>query len=294
MKRVAAKGIGLYRTEYLFLNRQELPDEDEQYAAYRKLVRSLRGSPLTIRTLDLGADKALSQDRRVASRGSVAMNPALGLRAIRLCLRDVSLFMPQIRAMLRVSAEGPVNIMIPMLSCLEELNQTMALIELAKQQLLQENKLFDDGVAIGGMIEVPAAALSADVFARHLDFLSIGTNDLIQYTMAADRLDNTIDYLYQPVHPSILRLISMTIKAGQKAGIPVAMCGEMAGESRYTRLLLGLGLRQFSMQPTLVPEVKRIVQNCDVEVLAKKVQRITRLASSTEIEAFVDRLNAED
>ena len=293
MKKVAAKGVGLYRTEYLFMNRDTLPDEEEQYQAYLKVVKKLGGAPLTIRTLDLGADKAFPQERRYQQRGSVAMNPALGLRAIRLCLRDTSLFMPQVRAILRVAAAGPVNMMLPMISCEQEVVQALELIEEAKQQLAAEALPFDAEVPIGGMIEIPAAVMIADVLARHLDFFSIGTNDLIQYTMAADRLDNTINYLYQPLHPGVLKMIDLTIKAGRKAGIPVSMCGEMAGEARYTRLLLGLGLRQFSMQPAMLPEVKDIVQQTDVEALAKRVGRIRRMASSSEVERFVDRLNAD-
>ncbi len=291
LKRVAAKGVGLYRTEYLFMNNAELPDEEMQLNSYRMIVRALNGAPLTIRTLDLGADKALHPERRQESRGSVPTNPALGLRAIRLCLRDASLFKPQLRAILRVAAEGPVSMMIPMLASMQELHQTLELIAQVKAELRQEGKPFDDSIAIGGMIEIPAAALCADAFAKHLDFFSIGTNDLVQYTLAADRLDNSVNYLYQPTHPAVLRLISMTIKAGRKAGIPVSMCGEMAGESRYTRLLLGLGLRDFSMQPTMVPEVKRIVQESNVDELTKKVRRVLQLPSAVEVDALVDRLN---
>ncbi len=292
-KKVAAKGVGLYRTEYLFMNRAELPGEEEQYAAYRKVAKRLNGAPLTIRTLDLGADKTQYADRRYASHGSLPANPALGLRAIRLCLRDTALFVPQVRAILRVAARHPVSMMIPMLSSLQELLQTLALIAQAKEELRQAGKVFDEHIAIGAMIEVPAAALSADVFAKHLDFFSIGTNDLVQYTLAADRLDNSVNYLYQPAHPAVLRLISMTLKAARKAGIPVAMCGEMAGEPRYTRLLLGMGLREFSMQPAMVPEVKCMVQNSDVDVLTRQVRRVLRLPSTVEVEAFVDRLNSE-
>jgi phosphotransferase system enzyme I (PtsI) len=291
LKRVGAKGVGLYRTEYLFMNRSELPDETEQLESYRKIVRALNGAPLTIRTLDLGADKALHPERRQESRGTVATNPALGLRAIRLCLRDPSLFKPQIRAILRVAAEGPVSMMIPMLASMQELHQALELIDEARDELRREGKPFDDTIAIGGMIEVPAAALCADAFARRLDFFSIGTNDLVQYTLAADRLDNSVNYLYQPTHPAVLKLISMTLKAGRKAGIPVSMCGEMAGEPRYTRLLLGLGLREFSMQPAMVPEVKRIVQESDVDGLTKKVQRVLNMPSAVEVEAFVEILN---
>lgn len=292
LKRVGAKGVGLYRTEYLFMNRIELPDEEEQLDSYRKIVRALNGAPLTIRTLDLGADKALHPDRRQESRGTVPTNPALGLRAIRLCLRDPSLFKPQLRAILRVAAEGPVSMMIPMLASMQELHQALELIDQARAELRQEGKPFDESITIGGMIEVPAAALSADAFAKHLDFFSIGTNDLVQYTLAADRLDNSVNYLYQPTHPAVLKLIGMTIKAGRKAGIPVSMCGEMAGEPRYTRLLLGLGLREFSMQPSMVPEVKRIVQESNVDELTRKVRRVLSMPSALEVEAFVERLNA--
>ncbi len=292
LARVAAKGVGLYRTEYLFMNRLELPDEEEQLDSYRKIVRALNGTPLTIRTLDLGADKELHADRRQGVRGTVTTNPALGLRAIRLCLRDPSLFKPQLRAILRVAAEGPVSMMIPMLTSMQELHQALELIDQVKIELRQEGKAFDELIAIGGMIEVPAAALSAAAFAKYLDFFSIGTNDLVQYTLAADRLDNAVNYLYQPTHPAVLRLISMTIKAGRKAGIPVSMCGEMAGEPRYTRLLLGLGLRQFSMQPAMVPEVKRIVQESDIDALAKKVRRVMQLDSMVEVETLVERLNS--
>lgn len=291
MRRVGARGVGLYRTEYLFLNRETLPTEEEQYESYLKLVRSLNGAPLTIRTLDLGADKALPGDRRMESRGGSGVNPALGLRAIRLCLRDTVLFKTQLRAILRVSAEGPVNLMIPMLSSVQEILQTLELIEQSKRELAREGKCFDERLPVGGMIEIPAAALSAEAMARHLDFFSIGTNDLVQYTLAADRLDTNLGHLFQPTHPAVLRLIDMTIRAGRKAGIPVAMCGEMAGEPRYTRLLLGLGLREFSMQPAMIPEIKHIIQNSDIESLTKKTRRILRLPSTTEIESFVDEIN---
>ncbi len=292
MDKVAAKGVGLYRTEYLFLNRDQLPDEEEQFETYRGVVRKLRGRPFIIRTLDIGADKALGAEQRQDPRG-VATNPALGLRAIRLCLRDTSLFLPQLKAILRVSAEGPVSMMIPMIASVQELEQAMQLIQQAKRELQDEGRIFDDSMPVGGMIEVPAAAILADVFAKHLDFFSIGTNDLVQYTMAADRLDNEVNYLYQPTHPAVLRLIDMTIKAGRKSGIPVAMCGEMAGEPRYTRLLLGLGLTDFSMQPAMMPEVKSIIQKSDVEQLNKKVRRVLRMSSAADVEIFVELLNSQ-
>ena len=293
MNKVAAKGVGLYRTEYLFMNRAELPDEDEQFDIYRKIVKRLRGRPLTIRTLDLGADKVLVNDMHQDVH-EVMTNPALGLRAIRLCLRDPAMYLKQLRAILRASAEGPVSLMIPMIASVQELQQSFALISQAKAELKMQGRSFDEAMPVGGMIEVPAAAILADVFAKHLDFFSIGTNDLVQYTMAADRLDNEVNYLYQPTHPAVLRLIDMTIKAGHKAGIPVAMCGEMASESRYTRLLLGLGLTEFSMQPAMLPEVKSIIQNCDVAPLTRKVRRVLRMSSAAEVEAFVDTLNRQD
>ncbi|HGX93554.1 MAG TPA: phosphoenolpyruvate--protein phosphotransferase [Candidatus Tenderia sp.] len=290
---VGAKGVGLYRTEFLFMNRTELPGEEEQYAAYVNVVRRLAGAPLTIRTLDLGADKTLSSERREEPRGTMAMNPALGLRAIRLCLRDQALFKTQVRAILRASAEGPVNMMIPMLTTLQEIKQSRALVDEVKTELRRDGLAFDNALPVGGMIEVPAAALSADIFARHLDFLSIGTNDLTQYTLAADRLDNMLDHFYRQIHPAVLRLIDMTINAGQRAGIPVAMCGEMAAEPRYTRLLLGLGLREFSMQPAVVPEIKRVIQRIDVEPLSRAAGEALSQPSSLELEAFVDYLNRQ-
>ncbi len=290
---VGAKGVGLYRTEFLFMNRTELPGEEEQYAAYVNVVRRLAGAPLTIRTLDLGADKTLSSERREEPRGTMAMNPALGLRAIRLCLRDQALFKTQVRAILRASAEGPVNMMIPMLTTLQEIKQSRALVDEVKTELRRDGLAFDNALPVGGMIEVPAAALSADIFARHLDFLSIGTNDLTQYTLAADRLDNMLDHFYRQIHPAVLRLIDMTINAGQRAGIPVAMCGEMAAEPRYTRLLLGLGLREFSMQPAVVPEIKRVIQRIDIEPLSRAAGEALSQPSSLELEAFVDYLNRQ-
>ncbi len=291
---VGAKGVGLYRTEFLFMNRDALPDEEEQYQAYAGAVRDLKGAKLTIRTLDSGADKALNTERRGEPRGAMTLNPALGLRAIRLCLRDPGVFKPQIRAILRASAHGAVNMMLPMLTSLQEVKQAKILIEQAKQELRDEGLAFDESMPVGGMIEVPAAALSAHVFAKHLDFLSIGTNDLTQYTLAADRLDNLLDYLYQQLHPAVLMLIDLTIKAGRQSGIPVSMCGEMAGELRYTTLLLGLGLREFSMQPNMVPELKRLIQSIDIAPLALRVREALASESAVELEAFIEQLNKEN
>jgi phosphotransferase system enzyme I (PtsI) len=253
--KMGAAGIGLYRTEFLFMNRAEPPGEEEQFIAYAKVVKALNGKPCTIRTLDLGADK-----RADGGQALPGTNPALGMRAVRLCLHDAPLFIAQLRAILRTSALGPVRIMIPMLSSLDEVIQVLDLVADVKRTLVREGKAHDANIAVGGMVEVPAAAIAADLFARRLDFLSIGTNDLIQYTLAIDRVDDAVSYLYDPLHPAVVRLIGMTIRAGRAAGIPVAMCGEMAGDARYTRLLLGLGLTEFSMHPTALLEVKRIVR----------------------------------
>jgi phosphotransferase system enzyme I (PtsI) len=235
-------GIGLFRSEFLFLNRRDLPTEDEQYEAYRAAVLAMRGKPVTIRTLDVGADKALDEPQ-----AAVSPNPALGLRAIRFCLAEPSMFLAQLRAILRASAHGPVRILIPMLAHNHEIEQSLVMIAQAREQLLDRGQAFCDQVPVGGMIEVPAAALSVSLFLRRLDFLSIGTNDLIQYTLAIDRADHAVAQLYDPFHPAVLKLIAMTIRAARRAGKPVAVCGELAGELSATRLLLGMGLQQFSM-----------------------------------------------
>jgi phosphotransferase system enzyme I (PtsI) len=260
-----AAGVGLYRTEFLYMNRDNLPDEEEHLAAYQDVIRGLSGVPITIRTLDLGVDKQV--DSSLAYCPPVC-NPALGLRAIRLCLKEPDLFRPQLRAILRASALGPVRLMIPMLSSMKELNSVLAIIEQVRRELEGEGLAFDPHMPVGGMIEVPAAALTARAFARRLDFLSIGTNDLIQYTLAIDRIDDSVSYLYDPLHPAILRLIRMTIDAGQDRGIPVSMCGEMAGNPRCVPLLLGLGLRELSMQPGSLLEVKEIVRSANIARLA--------------------------
>ncbi|GAB4344671.1 MAG: phosphoenolpyruvate--protein phosphotransferase [Gammaproteobacteria bacterium] len=291
VRSVGAEGVGLYRTEFLYMNRDTLPDEEEHYETYRAVIKTLRRTPITIRTLDLGSDKQVDSGR---TNSPLPTNPALGLRAIRLCLRDQSLFRPQLRAILRVSAEGPVRIMIPMLSSTQELFQVLQIIEEIKRELRESNIKFDPDIPVGGMIEVPAAAISAHIFAKHLDFLSIGTNDLIQYTLAIDRIDDEVNYLYDPLHPSVLHLIANTISAGQRAGIPVAMCGEMAGDTRYTRLLLGLGLSEFSMHPSTLLEVKRLVNNTTVKSLLKITKRILRATHHSEICDLVDRLNEID
>ena len=269
---VAADGVGLYRTEFLFMNRADAPDEEEHLASYLHVIKTLEGNPITIRTADLGADKQVDGGRG----GPVCTNPALGLRAIRLCLKDLAMFRPQLRAILRASAYGPVRMMIPMLCSVQEVFQVRRLVAETQQELRDRGLAFDERLPVGGMIEIPAAAVCADQFARYLDFLSIGTNDLIQYTLAIDRVDDEINYLYDPLHPAVLMLIHNTIRAGRKAKIPVSLCGEMAGDPRYTRLLLGLGLTEFSMHPTGLLEIKRAVQNSHVGELTETARRLLR------------------
>ena len=286
--RDGAAGVGLYRTEFLFMNRCDSPDEQEQFEAYSELVAALKGAPVTIRTLDLGADKQVDGARPDAPATS---NPALGLRAVRLCLKDQSLFRPQIRAILRVSACGPVRMMIPMLATTTELDQVLRIVRDCKRELQAEGERFDASMPVGAMIEVPAAAICADIFARRLDFFSIGTNDLIQYTIAADRIDDEVSYLYDPLHPAVLRLVASTIAEGRKAGIPVAMCGEMAGDARYTKLLLGMGLREFSVHPNALLEVKQIIGETRIAPARKLTRRILRSTRSATRHALIEELS---
>ena len=285
VSRESASGVGLYRTEFLFMNRSAPPDEEEQYDCYVSVIEALRGKPLTIRTLDMGADKPVDGSSRSCS------NPALGLRAIRLCLKDHSLFKPQLRAILRASAHGPVRLMVPMLSNTQELHQVLSLINDTRNALQRESLAFSPDVKIGAMIEVPAAALSASEFASNMDFLSIGTNDLIQYTLAIDRIDDEVNYLYDPLHPAVLKLIKMTIDAGAAAGIPVSMCGEMAGDTRYTRLLLGMGLNEFSMHHTALQEVKRVINTSTITSLIPLVQELLNNTKAGRIPGRIESLN---
>ncbi|MCR4331376.1 MAG: phosphoenolpyruvate--protein phosphotransferase [Sulfuricaulis sp.] len=283
-----AEGIGLYRTEFLFMNRPAPPNEEEQFRAYVKVIKSMPGKPVTIRTLDLGADKQVDGGRAGAA---ITINPALGLRAVRLCLHDTSLFRPQLRAILRASVYGDVRMMIPMLSSQDEIFRVLDLLEETKSELKRSRVKFNPKIPVGGMIEVPAAAISADLFAPYLDFFSIGTNDLIQYTLAIDRVDDAVNYLYDPLHPSVLRLIDITIQAGKKARIPVAMCGEMAGDPRYTGLLLGLGLTEFSMHPVTLLEVKKIVRDSNVGELTRFAKRVMKIRDIREVHTLVEQLS---
>lgn len=290
LKRVNADGVGLYRTEFLYMNRDTIPDENEHFQVYSKVARALKGAPLTIRLADLGADKEAGAE----ITGPLAHNPAMGLRGIRLALSDTSLIVPQIAAILRVSAKAPVSIMIPMLTNLHEVEQCLELIEQSKAQLRERRVKFDKDIAVGGMIEVPAAAIAADQFAGTLDFLSIGTNDLIQYTLAIDRIDDRVNYLYDPLHPAVLQLIKMTIEAGKRADIPVAMCGEMAGDPRFVRLLLGLGLTEFSMPPNSLLEVKRALLGSNCQRLQKSSNALLKCSSPDTQQQLLAKINKTD
>ncbi len=285
-KENGATGIGLFRSEFLFLNRDNLPDEDEQFEAYRSVAAGMAGLPVTIRTFDLGADKQIKGAARVAN------NPALGLRAIRLCLAEPQLFRTQLRALLRATHYGDVKILVPMLSGVSEINQTLQFIAATKQSLDIEGIPYNRDVKIGGMIEIPAAALAMTVFVKKLDFLSIGTNDLIQYTLAIDRTDEEVAHLYDPLHPAVLHLLAHIISGANKAGIPVAVCGEMAGELAYTRLLLGFGLRQFSMHPAQLLATKQRVLTTSLPGIAMLTKNILRASDPMRIRELLDRLNA--
>ncbi|QMU62452.1 MAG: phosphoenolpyruvate--protein phosphotransferase [Gammaproteobacteria bacterium] len=287
LKKSGADGVGLYRTEFLYIDRETPADESEQLNAYRKIIRVLKGKPLTIRTLDLGGDKEFDPN----FQGPLTQNPALGLRAIRRSLKDTELFKQQLRAILRASASGPVRILLPMITSDTELVQSLSLLDQAKHELKDENKDFDAEILVGAMIEVPAAAISANIFAKQLDFLSIGTNDLIQYTLAIDRIDDQVNYLYDPLHPSVLKLINTTLQAGRRADIPVAMCGEMAGDPRYTRLLLGLGLEEFSAHPSTLLEIKQIINKSKISELEKQTKKILNTTVPSKIAPMVDALN---
>jgi phosphotransferase system enzyme I (PtsI) len=289
VKEVGADGIGLFRTEFLFMNRDDLPNEDEQYEAYKAVAKAMAGKPVTIRTLDVGADKAT---RAMVGAERQAPNPALGMRAIRYCLAEPQMFLTQLRAILRASHYGKVRLLVPMLAHVAEIDQTLAMIEQAKAQLRETRHKFDENIKIGGMIEIPAAALALGPFVKRLQFLSLGTNDLIQYTLAIDRTDEAVAHLYDPLHPAILRLISQTITAGARMDVPVAVCGEMAGDPTMTRLLIGMGLRQFSMHPSLILEVKQEVVMADAEQLTARVGRLLRCEEPERLREQVERLSA--
>jgi len=272
-----AEGIGLFRSEFLFMGRDDLPSEDEQYEAYASVVRTLGGRPVTIRTLDIGSDKALDGE------ATVATNPALGKRAIRYCLAHPELFATQLRAILRASAHGPVRILVPMIAHLREARAAYAALAAARQELDARGQPYGKDIPVGAMVEVPAVAIAIEPFVDAFDFLSIGTNDLIQYTLAIDRADPEVADLYDPLHPAVLRLVANTINAGARAGKPVSVCGEMAGDTELTRLLLGLGLTQFSMHPQQLLDVKREILQAHSNALRTKVAAVLNRAAEMDL-----------
>jgi len=284
-----ATGIGLFRSEFLYLNRLGQPSEDEQFEAYRRVAAGMDAQEVTIRTFDLGADK---QNWALDGLARVAPNPALGLRAVRFCLAEPRLFLTQLRAILRASHYGKVRILVPMLASVGEIDQTLALLAQAKETLREQGVPFDSGIAVGGMIEVPAAVLAISSFLAKLDFVSIGTNDLIQYTLAVDRADDAVSHLYDPLHPAILRLIAMAIDGANKARVPIAVCGEMAGEVDLTRLLLGLGLRRLSMHPSHLLTIKQRVLTTDLGAIKAVVERIRRTDDPAKLASLLEKLNA--
>ncbi len=276
---VGAVGVGLFRSEFLFMGRVgSLPDEQEQYLAYCRAVEGMKGLPVTIRTVDIGADKPL--DRSL--KDEAHLNPALGLRAIRWSLADPAMFLTQLRAILRAAAHGQVHLLIPMLAHAREIKQTFALLEQARAQLDARGQAYGP-LKVGAMIEVPAAALSVKMFLRYFDFLSIGTNDLIQYTLAIDRADESVAHLYDPLHPAVLRLVADVIAESRAQGKGVSVCGEMAGDPQLTRLLLGLGLRSFSMHPTQILAVKQEVLRADTGRLQTLAQQVLSSEEPAEI-----------
>jgi phosphotransferase system enzyme I (PtsI) len=279
------KGVGLFRTEFIFMDKHRMLDENEQFTIYRNLTKVLPNKTITIRTLDSGGDKVIEH------MPNTNQNPALGLRAIRFCLAEPDVFITQIKALLRASYYGDIRILIPMLSSDNELRQVKLLIDRAKDILTSERKKFNSKTLIGGMIEVPAAAIDAESFAYQLDFLSIGTNDLIQYTLAVDRTDDAVSHLYDSSHPALLKLIKGVIDAGTKADIEVSLCGEMAGDPKLTKLLIGLGLKNFSMHPSSLLKVKKVILESEFSKLKSKAKKILNTHDKIEIENLINNLN---
>jgi phosphotransferase system enzyme I (PtsI) len=278
-----ADGIGLYRTEFIYINREDLPSEEDHLASYRSVVGVKGLSWSTIRTFDLGGDKFL-QDKKSPRE----LNPQLGLRAIRFCLKEVEIFKIQLRAILRASAQGKLRIMFPMISGIEEIREAKRIFFEMKNDLLKEGVPVGEDIEIGVMIEVPSAVIVAEELAKEVDFFSIGTNDLIQYVLAIDRINERVTYLYEPLHPAVLRLIKQTVDAGHKAGVRVAMCGEMAGDPAYTMILLGLELDELSMNPLAIPRVKKIIRGSTLKDSKALLNKVMTLSSATEIRAFVE------
>jgi phosphotransferase system enzyme I (PtsI) len=287
-KNHGAEGIGLYRTEILYLNRKDLPTEEEHYQTYRRLAESISPAVATIRTLDIGGDKFLSN----YSAGN-EMNPAMGLRAIRFSMKEVDIFKIQLRGILRASVHGKLRILFPMISGVGEIRQAKAILEEVKKSLAKARVPFDQGIEIGAMIEIPSASMTADILAREVDFFSIGTNDLIQYALAVDRINEHVSYLYEPLHPAILRIIRGVVQSAHQAGIPAAICGEMAAEPAYSLVLLGLGLDEFSMNPVAIPKVKKVLRMSRFEETQNLVEQIFQFPTASEIEGHVRSWMAE-
>jgi len=283
-----AEGVGLFRTEFMFLNRKDLPGEDEQFEAYRQVAEGLKGRPVVLRTLDVGADKAINGD----GQAHTMPNPAMGLRAIRFCLAEPQMFLTQLRAILRASHYGTVRILLPMVAHAHEIDQTLTLIQQAKSQLEERGQPYDRAIQVGGMIEIPAAALALPIFMRRLHFLSIGTNDLIQYTLAIDRTDDAVAHLYDPLHPAVLTLVANTIQTATRGGMPIAVCGEMAGDLQLTRLLLGLGLRNFSMHPSQLLPIKERILHTNLSEVQAAAQRVLRNTDPAKTRELLARLNS--
>ncbi|AJE03012.1 phosphoenolpyruvate--protein phosphotransferase [Geobacter pickeringii] len=282
LKGHGGEGVGLYRTEMLYMNRQGLPDEEEQYLVYSAIVEKMAPLPVTIRTLDVGGDK-FAADLHLEDE----MNPALGLRAIRLSLRKPEVFKTQLRAILRASVRGRVRLFFPMISGIEEVRSARRLLDEAKEELRQAGLPFDDGIEVGIMIEIPSAVVIADLLAREVDFFSIGTNDLIQYSLAIDRTNEHLAHLYQPLHPAILRSLKMVVDAAHAAGIRVCMCGEMAGEAAYLPVLLGLGFDELSMTSVSIPRVKKILRRASRADAGRLVARALSYSTAAEVENFL-------
>ncbi|MBI5014060.1 MAG: phosphoenolpyruvate--protein phosphotransferase [Deltaproteobacteria bacterium] len=283
LRRYGAEGIGLYRTEFLYMNRPDTPSEEEHFATYRRVAEAVRPFPVTIRTLDAGGDKVL---RSVPLQDE--SNPALGLRSIRLCLREKGIFKAQLKGILRASAAGNVRVMFPMVSGLGELHEIRELLEESRADLRREGQAFDPHMPVGIMIEVPSAAVTAELLAPYVDFFSIGTNDLIQYALAIDRVNEHVAYLYEPLHPAVLRLVRMVVDAGHRQGIKVAVCGEMAGDELYTLVLLGLGVDELSMHALSVPRIKRVVNHTSMAEARALVEDILRHGTGREIHQAVE------
>src|SRR3954464_8847285 len=283
-----AEGVGLFRSEFMFLNRKDLPSEEEQLEAYRQVAQSMLGKPVVLRTLDIGADKAMNG----GDGGNTMPNPAMGLRAIRFCLAEPQMFLTQLRAILRASHYGTVRVLLPMLAHAHEIDQTLTLINQAKQQLEERDQPYDRAIQVGGMIVIPAAALALPIFMRRLQFLSIGTNDLIQYTLAIDRTDDAVAHLHDPLHPAVLTLVANTIQTATRGGMPVAVCGEMAGDLQLTRLLLGLGLRNFSMHPSQLLAIKERILSTNLTEVQAAAQRVLRNTDPAKTRDLLARLNS--